>query len=296
MSINAPGPNQPYLVILGITQDAGHPQAGCAKPCCAAAWLDPTLGHAIASLGLIDPVSGERWLLDASPDLPTQWAALNAMTHQAPDTPLSGVALTHAHIGHYAGLMYLGRESAASDRVPVYAMPRMRSFLSEHAPWEQLISLNNITPRPLVAGQACPLNHRLTLTPLEVPHRDEYSETVAFVIGGPNYRVLYMPDVDKWERLTPSIETLLSSVDLAFVDGTFYSGDELPERPLSEIPHPFVVESLLRFEPLAAAERDKVHFIHLNHTNPLLQSASDAHVAVKRAGLHVAREGAVFGI
>eukprot|EP00957_Ditylum_brightwellii_P156501 11911053-Ditylum_brightwellii.AAC.1 len=63
-----------------------------------------------------------------------------APTKKTPD----GIFLTHAHIGHYTGLMYLGREALGAVDVPVYAMPRMRSFLKNNGPWSQLVSLGNI--------------------------------------------------------------------------------------------------------------------------------------------------------
>ncbi len=43
LSSRAQNPDdQPFLVVLGISQDAGFPQAGCARDCCKAAWQDPS--------------------------------------------------------------------------------------------------------------------------------------------------------------------------------------------------------------------------------------------------------------
>ena len=36
-----PAGESPYVVVLGITQDGGYPQAGCKKECCRDAWKDP---------------------------------------------------------------------------------------------------------------------------------------------------------------------------------------------------------------------------------------------------------------
>ena len=217
----------PFVIVLGVAQDGGHPQPGCPRPCCEAAWLDPSKGHQIASLGLVDPVSNERWLLDASPDFPAQWAALNDVSHQAKNAPLTGILLTHAHIGHYAGLMYLGRESVNATRIPVYAMQRMERFLKKHGPWEQLVTLNNIEVLPFKNGQRIRLNERLSATPVMVPHRGEYSETVGLYVEGPKRSFFYLPDVDKWERMKAvSIESLIQRTDLAFLDGTFFTDEE----------------------------------------------------------------------
>lgn len=200
------------------------------------------------------------------------------------------MVLTHAHIGHYAGLMLLGREALGADGVPVYAMPRMRDFLTRHGPWSQLVELENIILRPLEPDLEVSLNQRLTVKPLVVPHRDEFSETVAFFIRGPNRSALFLPDIDKWSRWGTRIEQVIADVDIALVDGTFYDNDELPNRDMSEIPHPFIVESMQRFADLSPAERSKIRFIHLNHSNPALRPDSDAAKTVRHHGFGIARQ------
>ena len=281
----------PSLVVLGIAQDGGHPQAGCQRPCCAPAWMDRRLGHLVASLGLIDPGANAGWLLDASPDLPEQ---LYRLQLTSPGITLGGLLLTHAHMGHYTGLLNLGREVMGANGVPVWAMPRMRAFLAENGPWELMVRLANINLRPLEDQQPVSLSPRLTVTPFAVPHRDEYSETVGFIVRGPSRSALYLPDIDKWERWSTPIEAVLQGVDLAFVDGTFYGPDELAGRSMAEVPHPFITETITRLAPLPASERAKVHFIHLNHTNPALDPDSDAAATITAAGMSVAVEGAIF--
>ena len=281
----------PSLVVLGIAQDGGPPQAGCQRPCCAPAWMDRRLGHLVASLGLIDPAVNAGWLLDASPDLPEQLYRLQLIS---PGITLGGLLLTHAHMGHYTGLLNLGREVMGANGVPVWAMPRMRAFLAENGPWELMVRLANINLRPLEDQQPVALSPRLTVTPFAVPHRDEYSETVGFIVRGPSRSALYLPDIDKWERWSTPIEAVLQGVDLAFVDGTFYGPDELAGRSMAEVPHPFITETITRLAPLPASERAKVHFIHLNHTNPALDPDSDAAATITAAGMSVAVEGAIF--
>ena len=102
--------------------------------------------------------------------------------------------------------------------------------------------------------------------------------------------LLYLPDVDKWERMSTPIETLLGLVDYAFIDGTFFTEQELPGRNMDDIPHPSIQESLQRFSTLPTAERHKIHFIHFNHTNPVLQPNSRATAQILDAGMHVAAE------
>lgn len=283
----------PTLVVLGVAQDGGHPQAGCRASCCAAAWEDRGLGHLVASLGLLDPEAGQAWLLDASPDLPEQ---LHRLLGALPGGRLGGVLLTHAHMGHYTGLLHLGREVMGARQVPVWAMPRMRRFLQDNGPWELMVRLENVDLRPLEDQVAVTLSPRLTVTPTAVPHRDEYSETVGFIVRGPSRSALYLPDIDKWERWSTPVEAVLEGVDLAFVDGTFYGPDELPGRAMSEVPHPFIVESLARLAALPAREREKVRFIHLNHSNPAIRAGSDARREIEAAGLRVADEGERFSL
>jgi pyrroloquinoline quinone biosynthesis protein B len=252
---------QPYTILLGLAQDGGYPQAGCNRPDCEAAWTDQRLRRHIASLGIVDPASNQRWMIDATPDFPGQLRMLSG-------PPLHGILLTHAHIGHYLGLAQLGREVMGARGVPVYAMPRMKAFLEKNGPWEQLVRLGNIEIRPLQDGAEVRLNERITVTPLLVPHRDEYSETVAYIVKMPGRSVLWLPDIDKWETWSAKIEDVVARVDVAYLDGTFFDETELPGRNLSEIPHPTIRESMTRLRDHAG----KVRFIHLNQSNPVLRN------------------------
>ena len=265
---SAPPSTAPYTLILGIAQDGGYPQAGCNRPDCIAAWRNPKLRQRVASIAIVDPQSHQRWIIDATPDFPSQLATLDANAPRG-TALLDGILLTHAHIGHYLGLAHLGREVLGAQSIKVYAMPRMREFLQHNGPWDQLVRLKNIEIVPIEDGVPFALNERITLTPLRVPHRDEYSETVGFIVRGPSRAILWLPDIDKWEKWTTSLESVLAQVDVAYIDGTFYDATELPGRDLSEIPHPLMTETLTRLanSPLRA----KVRFIHLNQSNPLLR-------------------------
>jgi pyrroloquinoline quinone biosynthesis protein B len=218
------------------------------------------------------------------------------LEHILPDKPvqLKGIFLTHAHIGHYTGLMHLGREVMGAKAFPVYAMPRMRSFLENNGPWSQLLALGNVEIRNLSADSTILLNERLSITPVLVPHRDEFSETVGFIIDGPEKSLLYIPDIDKWERWDRDIRAVLKTMDVALLDGTFYQNGEIPGRDMGEIPHPFIVESMALFADLPQDEKAKVRFIHFNHTNPLLLENSSARERVEGAGFGVCREKAIF--
>ena len=276
------------LVVLGTAQDAGAPQIACEKECCKPLW-ESGESEAVVALGLIDATNQKHYLFEATPNITQQLQDLNSTAGDS--SSFEGVFLTHAHMGHYSGLLFLGKEALGGQSVPVYALPKMRQFLSTNGPWEQLISEKNIALRPLVASKEEKISNKIQVTPIQVPHRDEYSETVGYLIKGPHKTALFIPDIDKWERWDTAIESLIQKVDYALLDATFYDGNELPNRDMAKIPHPFVTESLARFDSLVAREKAKIYFIHFNHTNPLLKVNSQASKEVLTKGYHIARSG-----
>ena len=295
--LKPPADAAPFTIVLGIAQDGGVPQAGSFSD---PRWDDPRLQRKVVSLGIVDPRSGKRWMIDATPDFRRQLLDLHraapAPAGDAKRPPLDGIFLTHAHMGHYTGLMFLGKESMGAKSIPVWAMPRMAGFLEDNAPWNQLVNLKNIELQPLVAGESVRLAPDISVTPVLVPHRQEYSETVCFRIDGPGRAVLWLPDVDSWRELDdigPRIEGLIESVDVAYIDGTFFANGEIPGRDMSGFPHPFIRDSLKRFIILPPAERAKIRFIHLNHTNPALDPSSAARGEIDELGLDVAVEGEI---
>lgn len=284
------------LLILGTLQDGGSPHAGCEKNCCKNLFDHPDFSRQVVSLGISDPLHQQTYLIEASPDLPKQLRALrNFSGFKNTDIP-NGVFLSHAHIGHYSGLQFLGREVMNAKEIPIYAMPRMTSFLENNGPWSQLVNLKNISIHLLQKDAAIQLNNQLTITAIQVPHRDEFSETVGFLIQGPNKRVLFIPDIDKWEKWDRKIEEEILKVDYIFIDGTFYDEKEINNRNISEIPHPFIIESMERFKNLEVSEKNKIYFIHFNHTNPLLDASSEESKTVKEKGFNIAQRGQVFAL
>ncbi|MHC4473670.1 MAG: MBL fold metallo-hydrolase, partial [Planctomycetota bacterium] len=261
-------------LLLGTAQDGGFPHAGCRCERCADARADPSRARRVACLGLVD-AAGRGFLIDATPDLPSQIEALPA---------LSGLYLTHAHMGHVAGLLWLGKEAMAVEGLPVGAGPRMLDHLMRNEPWASLFRDGHLLPDAPETD--------LVVEPLEVSHRAEWSETFGFRIRGPERTLLWLPDIDRF--VEGALASLLSGVDLAFLDGTFYSPDELPGRDLSKIPHPHVrdtVEELVRLRPTA-----RIAFVHLNHSNPVLdpESGPARHVADRLAGAGIAPAGTSY--
>jgi pyrroloquinoline quinone biosynthesis protein B len=283
-----------FLVILGTLQDGGSPHLGCKKECCKDLFLNPDPSRKVVSIGIVEPQEMKRYIIEATPDYPEQLYALSRQgdfeVKQVPD----GIFISHAHIGHYTGLMFLGKEAQHSNQVPVYVMPRMKTFIEQNGPWSQLVARQNISLQKLEEQRAVQLTPNLRVTPFLVPHRDEFSETVGFLIEGPNKKALFIPDIDKWEKWSESITDIIAKVDYAFIDGTFYDGEEINYRDISEIPHPFIIESMALFRSLSLGEKNKIFFIHLNHTNPALLPDSPKTESIKNNGFHVAQTGQKF--
>lgn len=284
------------IIILGTIQDAGSPQIACKKECCANLFRNPDKKRQVTSLGVIDKQHHKTYLFEATPDIATQMKTLTKLEDKNNKEVADGIFLTHAHIGHYTGLMYLGKEAMDADNVPVYTMPRMKEFLSENGPWNQLITRKNIALHPIEDEKPIELTKNIKVTPLIVPHRDEYSETVGYRITGPNKSALFIPDIDKWEKWDKNIIDEIKKVDYAFLDATFYSGKEINSRDISQIPHPFIIESLDKFKDLSKQEKNKIIFIHFNHTNPIINPTSEESEFVKSQGYRIAEIETVFDL
>ena len=271
------------LKILGVVQDGGFPHIGNNKTCCE----NIQQKKFVTSIMLINNKNNESYLFDASPDINEQ---LNFMGDRI-NKDLKGIFLTHAHIGHYTGLMFFGREALNSNLINVFAMPRMKKFLETNGPWSQLVKLNNINLIQIHSESVFSLSDQIRITPFEVPHRGEFSETVGYKIHGPNKTALFIPDIDKWYLWEKSIVDEIREVDYALIDATFYDSKEVNYRDISEIPHPFVIETMSLFKNSSKKEKSKIYFIHLNHTNPLLDEKSKEFNDIINKGYNVAYEG-----
>ncbi len=276
------------LIVLGTIQDAGSPQIGCTKDCCKDLFLHPDKDRRVVSLGLIDAANQKKYIFEATPDLAQQAKAFKNYAGFSNTEIPDGIFVTHAHIGHYTGLMYLSKEAMNADSIPVYAMPRMKAFLEQNGPWSQLIKNKNIAVQEMNDQKEIQLTPAIKIIPFTVPHRDEFSETVGYTIIGPNKKALFIPDIDKWEKWNTNIIDAIAKVDYAFVDGTFYDAAEINNRDISTIPHPFIIESMKLFSNLPAAEKKKIYFIHFNHTNPVINKKSEQAALILKNGFNIA--------
>lgn len=283
-----------YLTILGTIQDAGSPHIGCKKTCCNNLSNNQKNLRKIVSLALMDNETKQIFLIEATPDISNQLNKNKKFFNKNNQLKIDGIFLTHAHIGHYSGLMYLGKEAINSKKIQVFALPRMKGFLEQNGPWSQLIKLQNIYIKQIFFDSAISISKNLKITAIKVPHRDEYSETAGFIIEGKNKKALFIPDIDKWEKWNRNIIEIIKNVDYAFVDGTFYSEKEIKNRNISEIPHPLISESMKLFADLPPKEKNKIYFIHFNHTNPVLDVSSKEYKTVIKNGFNISQINSKF--
>lgn len=282
------------LVVLGIAQDGGVPHLGCQKDCCISARRDGTrLGP--ACLAIVDHRSGATLLVEATPAIEEQLSLLREITGLGNKgrRAIDSILLTHAHIGHYTGLIQFGREVASTDAIDVYCTERMGSFLEQNGPWSQLIELKQIVVTKVEHGFLTEVMPGVKVRAISVKHRDEFSDTVAWRIEGPSKTVLFCPDIDRWDGGV--LENLIDGVDVCYLDATFYDGRELPGRDLSEIPHPPMVVTMEKLQESALREPGRFRFIHLNHTNPALTDTS-IRSDLENRGFRVAKMGERFGL
>jgi len=282
--------------VIGTAQDGGIPHIGCFCPNCQRAWENPRFSRFISSLALFDYTENKTILVDATPDIRAQTRMIREYMGPKkrgdrywPD----GILLTHAHIGHYTGLMFFGYEALSTDRVPVYCSERMNDFLTLNGPWSQLVSQRNILLHTIRPEERFSITSQISIVPFQVPHRDEYSDTLGYRIIGPNRSLLYIPDIHNWKRWERSVSEMIEQVDTALLDGTFFSPKELPNRDLTSIGHPFILDTMELLKDIAAG-KTRIFFTHLNHSNPALDPRGEARKIIEKNAFALAEDGMEF--
>lgn len=277
-----------YIYILGNTQDAGLPHIGCQHKFCQDNF-DNYDQYFVTSIAVVDSDLKKYIMFEATPDITYQLNNLKNSIFQEFLLPES-LYITHAHIGHYTGLMYFGREALGSKDLLVKVLPKMNEFLKSNGPWNQLVNINNIEIQKLNFGESNNELTNISVTPIKVPHRDEYSETAGYVIQGKNKKALFIPDIDKWEKWDKNLVHLTEEFDYLLLDATFYDSKEI-NRDINEIPHPLVTETMSLLDNLSSESKAKVYFIHMNHTNLMLDPESELSKLVESKGFNIARLG-----
>jgi pyrroloquinoline quinone biosynthesis protein B len=264
------------LIVLGSGQDGGTPQFGTpdgvGRDRCASSVA------VVASDGLV-------LLFDASPDIRAQSQRL---PRRDPGTePVDAVFITHAHMGHYAGLLHFGKEAAATHGVPLFAPKSVIAFLDTNEPWATLFSEGHFDPVALNTATASVGG--IDVQAIPVPHRSEHSSACGFSVsveGEP--WLLYTPDIDSWD-MWPDAEAELTRHRVSLIDAAFSDPNELPLRPMSEVRHPMVPDTIDRFAHIATQRR--LVLTHINHTNALGDPDSAIAKQAIACGFEIAFDG-----
>ena len=284
--------SQLELFVLGVAQDGGLPHLGCTQPCCINARQSGRV-ETPACMAIRNVDTRSLLLLEATPSITSQVALLHALigTSHGEKAMVDAIAITHAHTGHYTGLMHLGKEGAATDQVPVHVSMAVANVLQTNAPWSGLVDGNHIALETFEPGRTFEPLQGIAIEPVAVPHRDELSDTMAFKVHGAHCTALFCPDIDAWGCM---LEPLLCGVDVAFIDGTFFDDAELDQvgsrRDRQSIPHPTMMDTMLSIESMGKARPRDVRFIHLNHSNATFHGGRAAQELADR-GFRVAKTG-----
>ncbi len=275
-------------------------------------------GHARTQTQLAFSVNSKEWfLLNASPDLRTQILATPELgpPHGSRRSPIAGVFLTGADVDAVAGLLHL-RESTP---LCIFSTAAVQRILREEN------SMFRVLDRATPAAQWCvmSLEAENVAGSAADPRGDSSFRYSAIWLGGsyPDYvscalrsklaadeasvgllieygrkRLFFAPSIASCNE---ECKTLAESSDLVFLDGTFWSDDELfratgSGKSAREIGHvPLAGEGglLAQFPEKARGRRI---LIHINNTNPILDEASAEYRLVREAGWEIAHDGMEF--
>lgn len=275
------------IQILGSGQDGGIPHTGCYCNICHKARRYPEYSRFGPSLAIFDEKDSYCYLIDASPDFKYQLDMVREYireTRRGGKIPVDGILVTHGHFGHIAGLWHLGREVVDEKDLPVFATPAMKSFLKSNHPLSLLIQNGNIRLEEIRSRRRFELNG-VGFSPVEVPHRNEVGDTVAYIVES-RRRIFYMPDIDRW---TSHVIEEIDECDVAFIDGTFFSRNEISR--FEDVPHPPMQETIRLLGDVDA----EVYFTHINHTNPVNNDGKERRY-VESKGFKIANDGMVTTI
>lgn len=273
----------PSILVLGSGQDGGSPQLGNR--------LGVGPDRTASCVSVISP-NGSVVLLDASPDIRTQGRRLLAwdLYPSGRQRFVDAVAITHGHMGHYAGLLHFGKEAMSESGLPLVATASFLRFISGNEPWRALVAGGQLRPAPL--DPEISIDTSLSIAGIPVPHRSEYTDTVALSVRVDDRPyLLYLPDIDAWEPW-PDAESTIAQHEIAILDATFSSPDELPGREMAEIAHPLVPDTIDRFSHLTDTTR--IVLSHINHTNELSDPTSAIAERAMTSGFTIARDGLVI--
>ena len=270
------------ILILGTMQDAGIPQLDCLCVNCKRIRI---IGKKFVSC---IAVIGDRKavIIDATPDLPSQFNFLKEYLKDK--IGINGLLITHLHIGHYIGLPFFGRESANTKKFPIYLTKENFEFLQRNKPFSYLFERNELQQLIFNDGEEILLDNSTKIKPFSVPHRNEDGNTVGLEIINRinNKKAIYISDID---YLSDEVVKQLLSADKVLLDGTFFTKSEIMRQ--QDVPHPPISETIDRF---GQQTEKKFYFIHLNHSNPLVDKTSKEYSLITEMNYQVANENLII--
>lgn len=292
--------------VLGSAAGGGVPQWNCACANCQAARTGRAPRRTQSSLAV--SADGARWLLlNCSPDVAEQIEAFPPLHPPAPrGTPIAGMLFTDANVDHIGGLAVLRQRgghagfvihSSATVREIVTAQPGFAPFAAPPHRW-----LDAPLDEPIPSDGDDIAGGALAVTAIEVPgttpgyagRRPAPGAVVAYEItdGHTQKPLLFAP---VFSAIDAKLRAAIARASVAFLDGSFYSDDELvaPEllakhaRALGHQPVGGRDGTLAQL----AGTRTRIIFTHLNNSNPMLDSGSPASAALREFGAELAYDG-----
>lgn len=290
--------------VLGSAAGGAFPQWNCGcNNCVLARAKDPRVVPRTQD-GLAFE-SESRWLLvNASPDVLRQIEATSELHPRAlRDTPIAAIVLTNGDLDHVLGLFSL-RES---QPLVVYATDRVMSGLMERNAIASTLRRfpGQLTHRRLVIGEPCavPELGDLTITAFASPGKlpvhlmrafDPHDEdNVGLRISGGGTTATCATAVRDVRAILPHLEPS----DVLFLDGTFWSSDELGTQKIGtaraeDMAHHPIGGEGGSITALASASRlGRKILTHINNTNPILREDSPERAWALRMGWEIAHDG-----
>lgn len=292
--------------VLGSAAGGGVPQWNCACDNCSAARAGRRVQR--TQSGLAVSADGERWLLlNCSPDIGAQIQSFAPLHPRKPrGTPIAGILFTDANVDHLGGLATLRQSGQHRFIIRSSAIVRaIATAQAAYAPFSQ--PPHRWLESPLdVPCQATSeddiVGNQLAVRALSVPgttpgydgRRRMPGAVVAYEVSDLDCknRLLFAP---VFSSVDAALHAAIASVQVAFVDGTFYTADELvaqhllPKRAES-LGHQSVAGEAGTLERLRGIGT-RVIFTHLNNSNPMLEPSSAASQEIREAAAEIAYDG-----
>jgi pyrroloquinoline quinone biosynthesis protein B len=297
------------IKVLGAAAGGGLPQWNCTCANCSAVRNNHPNIQARTQSQLAVTADGDTWfLINASPDLRQQFLN-NPEIHPDPtkglrNTPVAGVILTSADLDHVLGLLLM-REFTP---VRIYATRPVISILKKNSFFQMLDRLPGQSRwTEIEPGVSFHAGNNLTCTPIAVSNSlptyiseedraalDSTGATTGLILeDSQGARAAYLPALPS---VSAPLKQLLSKCSTIFIDGTFWSDDELqkiqPGTPLARsMGHLPISGPEGSLAPLQDLKDTRKIYTHINNTNPILQEQSSQRRAVEDAGWEVACDG-----